>query len=553
MKLKHIYKPLIALALPLWGLGALSSCSDTWDEHYGVAGENGKSSILQLVKENPQLSDFVSVLQKTHVYNNNHRTKVSFADLLNADQALTVWAPVNGTFNVDSLLELCETQHGDSTVGLHFVMNHIAHNLYNMNAETNEDVKMLNDKYLALGSKTFFNANVVEDAYNLPAKNGLLHVIDDDAMYTCNIYEGLTSLPEFSHIGAFLSRYEKQELDEQRSIQAGIEDGKKVYSDSVMVKENMLFRVFDQIMSEDSTFTMLVPNEQTWQPAYEKALGYFNYGSVEKADSIAEYWTNVSLLRDLIYNRNVQRSETDSIFTTSYTSRDWPYHVYYEPYEAGGLMDPANIESRMLCSNGDIYRVKDWPFKPESVYFRPIISQGERDGNVLDHKDCTMTYRAAIGDTISGNAYMDIVPANSTSNWTATYEIRNTLSGTYDICVVILPKTVYLANSRDFKPNKFKAALKYVDAEGKQQTQNYDTEMTNNPYKADTVLVGRFTFPTCNYQQTDATVSLQLQCSITRRQTDYSREMFLDCIYLKPVNDDELVAPETKQRKEVRK
>ena len=92
-----------------------------------------------------------------------------------------------------------------------------------------------------------------------------------------------------------------------------------------------------------------------------------------------------------------------------------------------------------------------------------------------------------------------------------------------------------------------------MDAEGKQQTQNYDTEMTNNPYKADTVLVGRFTFPTCNYQQTDATVSLQLQCSITRRQTDYSREMFLDCIYLKPVNDDELVAPETKQRKEVRK
>ncbi len=391
MKLKHIYQTLIALALPLWGLGALSSCSDTWDEHYDVAGANGKSSILQLVKEN-QLSDFVSVLQKTHVYNNNHRTKVSFADLLNADQALTVWAPVNGTFNVDSLLELCETQQGDSTVGLHFVMNHIAHNLYNMNAETNEDVKMLNDKYLALGSKTFFNANVVEDAYNLPAKNGLLHVIDDDAMYTCNIYEGLTSLPEFSHIGTFLSRYEKQELDEHRSIQAGIEDGKKVYSDSVMVKETSLFRVFDQIMSEDSTFTMLVPNEETWQPAYEKARRYFNFGSVEKADSISEYWTNVSLIRDLIYNRNVQRSETDSIFTTSYSSRDWPYHVYYQPYEAGGLMDPSNIASSMLCSNGDIYRVKDWPFKPESVYFHPIITQGEREGNVLDHKDCTMTY-----------------------------------------------------------------------------------------------------------------------------------------------------------------
>lgn len=553
MKLKHIYKPLIALALPLWGLGALSSCSDTWDEHYDVAGANGTSSILQLVKDNPQLSDFLSVLQKTHIYNNNHRTKVTFSDLLDADQTLTVWAPVNDTFNVDSLLTLCETQKGDSTVGLHFVMNHIAHNLYNMNVETNEHVKMLNDKYLTLGSKSIFNANVVEDMYNLPAKNGLLHVIDNDAQYTCNIYEGLTSMSEFSHIGAFLSRYEKQELDEQRSIQAGIEDGKKVYSDSVMVKENALFRVFDQIMSEDSTFAMLVPNRETWEPAYEKARRYFNFGSVEKADSISEYWTNVTLMRDLIFNRNVQRSEEDSIFTTSYSNREWPYHVYYNPYEAGGLMDPANIQNTLPCSNGEIYRVKDWPFQPENVYFRPITTQGEREGSVLNYKECTMSYRAAIGDTISGNAYMDIVPANSTSNWTATYEIRNTLSGTYDICLVILPKTVYLANSRDFKPNKFKATLNYMDETGKPQSIDYNTEMSNDPYKADTVVVGRFTFPVCNYQQQDATVSLEIQCSITRRQTNYSREMFLDCIYLKPVSEDEIIADETKQRKEVRK
>ena len=141
----------------------------------------------------------------------------------------------------------------------------------------------------------------------------------------------------------------------------------------------------------------------------------------------------------------------------------------------------------------------------------------------------------------------------STSNWTVTYEIRNTLSGTYDICAVILPKTVYLANSRDFKPNKFKATLTYVDENGETQSEVYNTEMTNNAHRVDTVKIGRFTFPTCNYQQQDVTVTLQLQCSITNRQTAYSREMFLDCIYLKPVSEDTVVAEETKQRKEVRK
>ena len=178
--------------------------------------------------------------------------------------------------------------------------------------------------------------------------------------------------------------------------------------------------------------------------------------------------------------------------------------------------------------------------------------QGEREANLTAYKDCTLNYRMAIGDTISGNGYLDIVPRASTSNWTATFEVRNTLSGTYNIYAVILPKTVYLANSRDFKPNKFKATLNYMDENGEQQSIAFNKEISNNAYKVDSVLIGQFTFPVCNYQQQEATVSLQLQCSITNRQTNFSREMFLDCIYLKPVSEAE-ESEETKTRKEARR
>lgn len=554
-KIKKYIKFISLVVLPLGGVGGMAlSCSDAWNEHYDVAGSNGTSSLLQLVEENPQLSDFLSLLKVTHIYNNNHRTNVTYADLLDADQTLTVWAPLNGTFNVDSLLSLCQTEKGDSSVSQHFVMNHIAHNLYNMNSLTSENVKMLNDKFLELGTRSIYNASVVSDCFNIPATNGLLHVVDDDAQYTYNIYEGLTSMDEFDHIGAFLKHFERQELDEEKSIQAGIVDGEKVYSDSVMVKENALFRVFDQIISEDSTFAMLVPDKATWEPVYAEASKYFNFGVLEKADSISEYWTCVSLARDLIFNRNTQRSEQDSIFSTSFSPAEWPYHVFYKPFEAGGLMDPANIKDSLLCSNGYIYRMKEWPFTPEDLYFRPIITQGEREANIIDYKDCTFDYRQAIGDSISGNGYVAITKRNSTSNWTATFEIRNTLSGTYDICAVILPKTVSNAFSKDFKKNKFKAVLNYVDENGENKTVNYDEEMTNNPYCVDTVVIGRFTFPVCNYQQQDATVSLQLKCSIANRQTSYSRDMYLDCIYLKPVSDeDAIVVKETTTRKEAQK
>lgn len=546
MIMNKIYKTMVAV-LPLCALNALSSCSDKWEDHYDAWEGVPTATLLQHVESQQQLSNFLDLLKKTHVYNNNHATSVTYADLLDSDQSLTVWAPVNGTFNYDSLVALCQTQKGDSTVGQHFIMNHIAHNLYNMNSETNQNVLMLNNKYLPLGSNSLFNA--LTQSTNLAATNGLLHVLNNGVQYTYNVYEALTSMDEFSHFGSFLSHYEKQELDEERSIQAGIVDGQKVYSDSVMVKENALFRVFDQIMSEDSTFFMLAPDAAMWQTAYDEALKYFNYGTAPKADSISEYWTYISLMGDLIYNRNIQHLQ-DSAFSTSFTPRDWPYHVYRKPLAPNGILTKDVIKDSLICSNGMIYRLKKWPFTPEDLYFHPILTQGEREASISDYKDCTMNYRLVVADSVSGNAYVDIVPRTSTSNWTATFEIANTLSGTYDICAVVLPKTVYNANSRDFKPNKFKATLSYVDANGDKKEEDYPTEITNDPYVVDTVVIGRFTFPTCNYQQTDVNVSLQLKCSIGNRQTTYSREMYLDCIYLKPVS---AAAAEIKSRKEARK
>ena len=548
MGLKKIYK-IVAAALPLCVLGGMSGCTDTWDDHYGEEANIPTVTLLELIQEQPQLSNFLTLLQKTHVYNNNHATGVTFADLLGADQALTVWAPVNGTYNADSLLDLCQNAEGDSTVGQHFVMNHIAHNLFNMNEQTKEDVQMLNNKYLPLLSTALYNATIVPENSNQPAKNGLLHVVREDVQYTYNIYEALTSMAEFAHFGRFLSHYEKQELDEQRSIMAGIVNGQKVYSDSVMVKENALFRVFDQIMSEDSTFLMLAPDATIWQMVYEEAAQYFNYGAMPKADSISEYWATMSLMGDLVYNRNIQHPQ-DSLFSTSFRTRDWPYHVYYEPLAANGLLAKSNFKDSLLCSNGYIYRLKQWPFTPEDLYFHPLIAQGEREASIREYKDCTMNYRSVVADSVSGNAYVDIVPRTSTSNWQAIFEIANTLSGTYDICAVILPKTTYNPNSRDFKPNKFVATLNYVDLDGEAKKQEYPTELCNNPHVVDTVVIGRFTFPTCNYQQTDVNVSLQLKCSIGNRQTNYSREMYLDCIYLKPVST--AVAAGTKSRKEAR-
>lgn len=547
-KIKNALK-LILLLSPFGGWGAFTSCSDTWNEHYDNQEGNGTESLIQLVKAEPQLSDFYKILSATHLYNNTKRTKVTYAELLGSDQTLTVWAPVNGSYNVDSLLQMCQTVKGDSMVANHFVRNHIAHNLYNMNSQTNEMVRMLNDKNSKLTPTTLFTSKTVDDKFNIPATNGLLHVISDDVEYNYNIYEGLTSKEEFMHIGKFFSGFEQLKLDEENSIQSGLVDGKKVYSDSVMIKENILFRKFDQIMSEDSNFVMMMPDAKMWEKVSAETAKYFNFGSVEKADSLSNYWTNVSLIQDLIWNRNTQRSLNDSVFTTSYSKNTYPYHVFYNPYKAGGYLDPANIKDSLLCSNGMIYRLKEWKFTPEQLYFHPITVEGEREANMINSNLCTTNIRQTSDKAISGGGYLDIVPKSSTSNWTATFEIANTLSGTYDVCAIVLPKTAYQSNSKDMKPNKFKAVLSYVDESGKKCSETLSQDFVSSGTDIDTIRITRFTFPTCNYQQQNTTVTLELRCNITSRQTQYSREMFLDCIYLKPVTDES----ETKQRKEAQK
>ena len=133
-----------------------------------------------------------------------------------------------------------------------------------------------------------------------------------------------------------------------------------------------------------------------------------------------------------------------------------------------------------------------------------------------------------------------------------TYEVGGTLSGTYDLYAVVLPKTVYLSNSRDTKPNKWKTTVTYVDEVGKTQTVMFPDEVESDGIHVDTVKLGRVTLPVCSYGQQDATLNVHLRCYVTSRQTSYSREMFLDCIYLKPVSDEE-AALEAKERKEVQK
>jgi len=542
MHLSVIKKCLLAIST----IALCYSCTDdSWDKHY-VANPSQTSgkTLLEQLADQPTLSDFKELLDSVKVMNGHKKTGVSYSDLLR-QQYFTVFAPVNGTFNKDSLLSLCSTVTGNELVAKQFVMSHLSRTPYSLSEYTDKMALMMNGKYLPFNNYSLAGVNIIAEKSNIVAKNGLIHLVGSKVPYLYNIYEGISYLPELSGMGQFLRAFQKDSLDELASVVEGInEDGITVYVDSVMIEKNQLLRSFGLINSEDSSFRMIAPSNSGWERAYEKIKKYYNFAYIPRADSLQKYWTNFSLMKDLFFNWNVQKSPQDSLISTQYYFREPDYHVFYKPFAENGIL--ANATERKL-SNGVIYHVEEWPFNIEDVFFTPITVEAENEKyiNYIDREKFRYYRRQKFADSISNNNYLYLFPIKNSEKPDITFNIPNTLSGKYDVCVVMLPKTVYDPNTTDFKPNKFSARLNYflpngssasVTCRGK-EGQNLSS-FENNAYKVDTIVLTTMTFPTCNYGQDKITVNVRLQSTVTAKEmTRYSQEMFIDCFYLKPRQD----------------
>ena len=513
---------------------ALTACSD-WDDHYSGAGAAGGSNLTlwEQLKANNQVSDFCEVLEQTKVFRMHKKTSVSYADLLNGGQSFTVVAPVNGTFNKDSLLQLVQTNQGDSVVEKFFVLNHLSRTLNSLTSEK-KSMMLLNAKYVEMDGSTIEGVSVSQA--NCHAKNGVLHVVNNPLPYQYSIYEALCDMPELSTVGQALRLYDEDYFDADASVSSGIVDGVPVYIDSVTIERNRFLQRIGLIAAEDSTYWVVAPKVEGWQKAWEEALQYFQYDEkVQKRDSIQHYWTTHALMSDAVYNMTDQKSVNDSLISVPYNRLEPEYHVFYKPFQSGGILSQA---TPIECSNGILYKTDEWPFTPEQTYFTELWSEGEQTALFASEpKECSYTIRRLATDSISEGAYLNIIPRVATSNWDISFRVNNTLSGTYDICAIVLPKSVANQVNPDLRPNKFKAYINYVDEAGEPQTFNCgNTQFTNNPERVDTIVLAEaFHFPACNYDQNDIKISVRLQCSITTPQTaSYSREMYLDCIYLRP-------------------
>lgn len=523
-------KKIFAISLLCCGATAIISACADWDDHYEAPASEaaGGLSLWQTMQQYSELSDFCEVLQKTEVYKNHRKTGVSYADLLGGSQTFTVLAPVNGTFNKDSLLDLLTTNRGDSMVERSFVGNHLSYSLGSSVGSPTE-LFLINTKRLTIADGKAYDVPL--KAPNIKAKGGVLHILQSALPYRHNLYEVMLNNPRYSGIGEQLASYEKDEFLPEQSVEGGMVDGEMIYADSVFKERNILLESVGELAAEDSSYIFVVPEADEWQRVWEEAMGYFRFDeTVVGGDSLQRLFANRALLGDAIFSRTIQVSHEDSLVTYAYNKYYPKYHVFHRPYEPGGILYGATPTD---YSNGTLYTAPQWPFTPQMTYHREIKVEGEYTDQIVSDTLCTIFSRVQAADSISENGYL-VINGQNMDNWRVTFKVENTLAGAYDICAIILPATVYTPDV-ETKPCRFTAQVNYVDEKGKKQSFSCST-FQNNPNRVDTlVLAENFVFPVCNYGETNQKISVELRCNIIAIQNKlYDRNLYLDCIYLRP-------------------
>ena len=500
----------------------LSSCSDVWDNHYDPENEKVSAGTLwDEISSRSDLAGFRAVLEKC-----------GYSEKLNSDQMYTVFAPV-GEIKTDGL--------NKEEIISEVIENHICRYPISANNLLSEpkNIHLLNNKigvFALEGSNYSFSGKSLKEK-NIRCRNGVLHVIEGQSPFFCNIWEYMAKGSNYSSISDYLYSFNELVLDEESSVAGAIVDGQITYVDSVVVNYNEMFYRIGKLNDEDSLYWMILPTNTAWEKAYEKVSSYYNYNDKNVyRDSLQRHHTQLAIVNDLVYSLSMQHSPIDSIESTTNDK-------FYNPLKTL-LPEYNDFNSGIECSNGMVFPVDTLRFNPWESRHQAIEVEAENTrGRVYASCDLykrNLNASSPYYSKVSQTSYIEASPTSTSANPTVTFSVPQVLSAAYDVKVVFLPQTLSTDKSNVGLPNKLLVNLSYLDEKGKTATIK-SSYLYPDPERIDTVTVlENVQFPYCNYGESETTTELKLQSQVlSKERSTYSRTLLVDCIIMEPVKQQE--------------
>ncbi len=536
-----------------------TSCSD-WNDYNEVKPDavnaSADLSLWENISKNPELSDFAKIIQK-----------VGFDDELKAAHYYTVWAPLNGTYDAQALMET-----DNKEVLFQFVKNHIAEYNHPASGAFFERIRSLNLKsHIFEGTAnayTFSGVNVQQA--NLPSVNGTMHILASEAPFLTNVYEYLQERYGEDSIANYFHNYEYTFLDEERSVVGPIVDGRQTYIDSVMVTENTLLNYLGaNLDEEDSTYTFLYPSNDAWNKRYNEIKPLYKYiNNLKMQDLInstsntdiptlqvssfdTEYMTDSLVKRAIIGNLAFSNNDTYNAILnkTSFNPEDTLRSTNRAKFSNPAEILKASSES-IEMSNGKVLVMDSIAYYPwesysseinaSAVFYGSRVLTGTSHDVRVDDPDSTKADFKKMREPLR---YIWVEPTSNYSKPELDIYLPQVLSTTYNIYLVMVPANISKADSlRENKPNQINVTLNYCNANGSLADKNFGT-FSNDVSKIDTLYIGQHTFPVCyrgitNYYPNIKITSPFSVFNKTMMET-YTRDLRIAAVILKPIEMEE--------------
>ena len=545
-------------------LMAATSCSDFSDYNDTPVSDvqQAERTLWENISQNDQLSDFATLVKKA-----------GFDDELSQPHYYTVWAPLNGTYDASSLMSA-----DSATVLYQFVKSHIAEYNHSVSGLVDERIHALNRKSFAFeGDGQYTYAGQTLRQLNLPNSNGIMHLLDGAARFYPNLYEYLFSCEGIDSVATFFKRYETSVLDTKNSVLGPTINGKQTYIDSVMITSNSLLnRIKAKLDKEDSTYTMLVPTNEAWLAHYDKISKCYNYINTTVAQNIDEATSTssaptASVTVDAAYTKDsLTRLHlvSDLVYNNNNYYNNWLIDDTVEPYDtlrsttSGYMTNPQEIMSRVIdretMSNGTFCLVDSLAFRPwESWCFplgqSPLYSRTWTGSNTMVYIDNTFfddIKYVPKNPAQKQLGYLWVTPLSNYGKPQLDVKLRNVLSTTYNIYIVLAPGMDVgedADGNKFLKPNMLDFTLSYCDAKGKLATKKLNQKVVNDPTRVDTLAVGTFTFPVA-YAGLGDNVYPNLKITTDfgvfdkAKMAAYTRDFSIISILMRPVELEEFEA-----------
>lgn len=357
----------------------VTACSD---DHFDivVSGEAEGKTLWQNIQENENLTDFARVLSATSYlksdmdFPSGTQAKMTYAEYLNSPQSLTVWAPINGSFNADSLLVVLDSIKGlyadsrevatkaEYIFAAQFLGQHIARFNHEVQGE-DKRVRMLNSKYVVYdaSAKTFDGIPFIAEGGSCPSSNGTLHVLPTPSKYAYNIFDYLSSDASLSLMYSIISdkKYEITSFAPGSSTQGAINnEGKMEYVDSVYSNYNTLLNQANaQLKNEDSVYVAVFPTNDAYQDALDLVKSMFKYKQDKPyknlADAAEATWTESDKLIPGQFNYDsLQTLNAERLLLSS---------MYFSPSVMGASVSASDSASIIdYCLYNDSVNTTNW-------------------------------------------------------------------------------------------------------------------------------------------------------------------------------------------------